>query len=187
MFKKWLTPSKKTDVEETAIKLYTIAVKQARQEYFYAEWRVPDTVDGRFDMIVLHLFLMQYCLIRHNNQISMQLSQKIFDVMFWDMDQNLREMGVGDMGIPKRIKNMMLAFNGRLHSYDAAAQKGVDDLMAAIYRNLFREDPNVVLESVRPLAAYCLVQLAYLQSLRVDLWHSGSVGFETGLDIARAA
>jgi len=177
----------KPSLQSTAILLYTQAVTQARRDFFYAKWGIPDTVDGRFDLIVLHLFLMQHCLLRHQDDRSTQLSQKIFDVLFWDMDQNLREMGVGDMGVPKRIKSMMLAFNGRMHAYDAAVNSGADALAAALYRNVYRENPQLPESVARPLANYCLAQIAHLRRIDVKQWHTGNVSYLNDAPLSAAA
>ncbi|MDH5722107.1 MAG: hypothetical protein OEY94_02145, partial [Alphaproteobacteria bacterium] len=86
--------------------------------YFYLEMNVPDNFDGRFDFLLLNIFIILYKYYDHENY--KEISQHLFDITFKDLDLSLREMGVGDMGIPKHMRRMMKAFNGRMHNYMAA-------------------------------------------------------------------
>ena len=116
--------------------LYAKAVAQARQPVFYDRGAVPDSVDGRFDLLVLHMFLLLHRLGAEGAE-GRKLAQKLFDLMFADMDRSLREMGVSDMSVGKRVKEMARAFYGRLDAYE----KGLGDaagLEAALARNLYR-------------------------------------------------
>lgn len=113
--------------------LYRTCIAQARLPVFYDALRVPDTVDGRFDMLLLHVYLV----VRRLNDTPDQ-AQQLFDLMFTDMDRNLREMGVSDISVAKKIKPMFQAFYGRGHVYDEALA-AVDDaaLAAALNRNIY--------------------------------------------------
>jgi len=112
--------------------LYAACVTQARAPEFYRVLGVPDTVDGRFDNLVLHVVLVMRRLGGEE-----ELKQQLFDLMFADMDQSLREMGVGDMGIGKRIKPMIAAFYGRMQAYDSALTNADEALANALSRNLY--------------------------------------------------
>lgn len=116
-----LTWFKKTPNPQFAMaeSLYVAIVAQARTPIFYARLHVPDTVDGRFDMILLHAFMVMLCL-RDGNDESRQLSQALYDVMFVDMDRAVREMGIGDLSVRKHIRRMMKAYNGRMAAYESA-------------------------------------------------------------------
>ena len=93
-------------------------VAQARLPCFYRDYAVADTVNGRFDLIVLHLALV---LDRLAQDPALQsLGQGIFDRFCQDMDHNLREMGVGDLKVPKQMRHMGEAFYGRSQAYRAA-------------------------------------------------------------------
>ncbi len=120
--------------EGPARTLYSQIVAQARQAEFYAACGVPDTLDGRFEMVVLHTFLVLHQLKRLDEE---SLGQALFDTMFMDMDENLREIGVGDLSVGKRVKQMVSAFYGRVAAYEAGldAKEGV--LEAALERNLY--------------------------------------------------
>ena len=124
--------------ERTGFELYTAAVAAARNPYFYAELGVPDTLDGRFDLVGLFAAL----LIRRLRTIpppGQAVAQAVFDAMFSDMDTNLRELGVGDMTVARNVRAMWEAFHGRATAYETA----IDDsdpaaLEEALARNVWR-------------------------------------------------
>ena len=107
----------KSPTQRNADALYVRAVKQARQPKFYADMGVPDNVDGRFDMIALHVFLILRRL-KQENARSQATAQALLDAMFTDMDRGLRELGAGDLGVGRRVKVMAKAFYGRVAAYD---------------------------------------------------------------------
>lgn len=119
-----------------ARQLYDRAVTQARQPGFYRDLGVPDTVDGRFDAIVLHVVLIMRRL-RREGAAGAELEQALFDVMMEDMDRSLREMGVGDLAVGRRIKTMARAFYGRFAAYEKALTAADGSLGAALGRNLY--------------------------------------------------
>lgn len=127
---------------EAAHDLYNAVVAQSRQPAFYTRLGVPDTLDGRFDMIVLHAFLILYRLKRESGKPVQTLSQALFDLMFADMDHNLREMGVGDLSVGKKVKQMAGAFMGRIAVYEEGLAAQSDVLERALTRNLYRRDPD---------------------------------------------
>lgn len=129
--------------EAAADSLYRTIVRQARQPSFYVACGVEDTPDGRWDLIAAHAALVLRRLRRQSAQTS-ELAQALFDLMFADMDQNLREMGVGDLAVGKRIKAMAKAFYGRLAAYDQGlTERDGEALRAALRRNLYRKmDPT---------------------------------------------
>ncbi len=131
--------------ERAGYALYGSAVQAARDPYLYTALGVPDTLDGRFDMVGLHVFLL-IDRLREAPEPGPLLSQAVFDAMFADMDFNLREMGVGDMSVGKRNKEMWEAFHGRARAYEAALAPengaengdGDDPLTEALRRNVWR-------------------------------------------------
>src|ERR1700686_3698749 len=103
---------------DTISALYGMIVAQARMPYFYREYAVADTVNGRFDLIVLHLALV---LDRLAQDPALQtLGQGVFDRFCQDMDDNLREMGIADLKVPKEMRRMGEAYYGRSQAYRAA-------------------------------------------------------------------
>lgn len=122
--------------DPAAASLYHACMAQARREEFYRLWGVPDTVDGRFDLLVLHVFLV---LRRMGGEA--EAKQRLFDLMFADMDRSLREMGVGDMGMARRMKAMISAFYGRAQAYENALAAGGEALAEVLARNLYGKTP----------------------------------------------
>lgn len=124
---------------DTISALYGAIVAQARQPAFYRDYDVPDTLDGRFELILLHLFLVLRRL--DGEQAGRETGQRVFDLFCRDMDQNLREMGIGDLKVPKEMRRIGEAFYGRAQAYEAAvtsADPGA--LPAALGRNIFGTD-----------------------------------------------
>ena len=126
---------------DTISTLYGMIVAQARLPCFYRDYAVADTVNGRFDLIVLHLALV---LDRLAQDPALQsLGQGIFDRFCQDMDHNLREMGVGDLKVPKEMRRMGEAFYGRAQAYRAAlgGRRTIGPLVEALERNIYGGSP----------------------------------------------
>ncbi len=117
--------------------LYTAIVTQARQAQFYQNLGVPDSLDGRFDLIVLHLHLVARKLLASGDQ-GKEIEQGLLTLFFADMDRSLREMGVGDLSVGKKIRNMAEAYYGRASAYDEALKsESVQPLQDAVVRNVY--------------------------------------------------
>ncbi|MCS3760058.1 cytochrome b pre-mRNA-processing protein 3 [Bradyrhizobium centrosematis] len=110
---------------------------------------MPDTVNGRFDLLLLHLWLLLRRL--RTVQSATELSQALFDRFCEDMDDNLREMGIGDQTVPKRMRAFGEAFYGRVQAYDQAIEAGGEALAEAICKNILN---GTGLDQARLLAAY---------------------------------
>ncbi len=128
--------------------LYGAIVAQARKPAFYTGYGVPDTLEGRFDLIVLHLVLVlaQIGAIvgqdreQQIDRAERAIGQRLFDAFCRDLDDNLREMGVGDLAVPKRMRGFGEAFYGRQTAYLAAlAAPDRRELENALARNIFSE------------------------------------------------
>jgi cytochrome b pre-mRNA-processing protein 3 len=116
--------------------LYGMIVAQARRPVFYSEYAVPDAVNGRFDLLLAHLALLVDRLMRE--EAGYQAGQALFDLFCADMDDNLREMGIGDLSVPKHMKRVGEAFYGRAQAYrDALAEDGDAALVEALTRNVY--------------------------------------------------
>jgi cytochrome b pre-mRNA-processing protein 3 len=128
---------RRTPTADSIASLYGMIVAQARMPVFYRDYGVPDTVDGRFEMVVLHTVLVLRRLDAEPDGVR-QLGQGLFDHFCRDMDASLREMGIGDLGVPREMQRMGEAFYGRKAAYDAALA-GSDDatLAATLARNIF--------------------------------------------------
>jgi cytochrome b pre-mRNA-processing protein 3 len=165
--------------------LYFQAVEQARQPFFYTDLNVPDTVDGRFDMIATHVFLILHRL-KAGGDRTQTTSQALFDAMFSDMDRGLREMGAGDLGVGRRVKTMANAFYGRVAAYDQGLEPGDTSLTDAVLRNVFRSDEKER-EAAKRFAAYISAQSAALSAQDLDSLLAGNVDFVTIAEVGRGA
>jgi cytochrome b pre-mRNA-processing protein 3 len=117
--------------------VYGAIVAAARHPRPYAEWGVPDTVDGRYDMIVLHAVAVLDRL-SGEGEAARSFAQGLTDEVFADMDRSLREMGVGDLSVGKKVRRMAEVFYGRARAYQAALQaQDAGGLAEAVYRNVF--------------------------------------------------
>ena len=116
--------------------LYGACVVQARQPVFYADLHAPDTVYGRFDLLIVHVLLVIQRLHKHPDE-----TQQLFDILFADMDKNLREMGVSDISIAKKMKPLLSAFYGRAKVYEQALAKTDETLADALRRNIYGDSP----------------------------------------------
>lgn len=137
-------------------RIYGDIVAAARQPSFYADMQVPDTPLGRFEMISIHLFL----LFRRARTVEKaeldDLVQEITDEFFKDVDHSLRELGIGDMGVPKRMKKLARMFYGRCNSYGDALEAGDSETLASALARNIRPDlgQDETWQGAPALAAY---------------------------------
>jgi cytochrome b pre-mRNA-processing protein 3 len=166
--------------------LYGAIVAQARLPSFYLTYGVADTVEGRFDMIVLHLVLLFRRLAREP-ELSRSLGQGVFDRFCRDMDHNLREMGVGDLSVPKHMRRLAEAFYGRAGAYEQALASADDGLLtAALARNVF-SDPGSEADEALRLANYVREAERHLDRSDASSFTEGALGFPDPDGVAIAA
>ncbi len=109
----------------------------ARAPVFFTSLGVPDTFDGRFEMVALHLHLLLVRL-RRDGEAATNYSQGVFDIITGHFDEALRETGVGDMSVGKRVKAMTQALYGRLSAYNAGFNaETADEMQGALRRNVY--------------------------------------------------
>jgi cytochrome b pre-mRNA-processing protein 3 len=130
--------------------LYGMIVAQARREAFYREYGVADTIDGRFELVVLHLALVLRRLAGEDEKTRTK-GQALFDLFCQDMDRNLREIGIGDLKVPLEMRRIGAAFYGRAKAYEAALMGGEAVLADALERNVYAGAPG---RPAARLAAY---------------------------------
>lgn len=163
--------------ERPGHELYCRAVAAARDPFFYTELAVPDTLDGRFDLVGLYAFLV----IRRLQAApppGPAVAQAVFDAMFADMDLNLREMGVSDLSVGKRVKQMWEAFHGRAAAYQSAMLAGdAEALAAALGRNVWRGTAMAEPARAASLARLALAQDAHLAGQAPASLLRGEVNF----------
>jgi cytochrome b pre-mRNA-processing protein 3 len=169
---------RKNTATEPVYAVYSAIVAQSRQPRFYADWHVPDTVTGRFDMISLHMALL-FRRLRSEPGAGKDFSQAVFDLFFKDMDRSLREMGVGDLGVPKRIQKMGNVFFGLLAALsDAMDRNDPAALQAVLSRNVFADSQEA---EVSAMAEYLLRQDAAIASQPAAAITSGTIEFVSPL------
>jgi cytochrome b pre-mRNA-processing protein 3 len=139
MIFRWFVP---TSRDKSIACLYGAIVAQARQPAFYQAYRVPDTVNGRLEMIMLHAILVLRQL-QGGTTRSREIGQRLFDRFCCDMDDSLREMGVGDLAVPRKMRRIGEAFYGRQSAYGRALAAAHDGQLAALLaRNVFAGSPE---------------------------------------------
>ena len=119
-----------TNPSRTASEIYGPIVASARQPTFFAAWGVPDTTEGRFEMLVLHVVLV----MRRLEQVGAAgrtLSRALAETFITDMDDNMREIGIGDLAVPRKIKRAAAALMDRHRDYGAALAEGDCEALAA--------------------------------------------------------
>ncbi|MEM8936734.1 MAG: ubiquinol-cytochrome C chaperone family protein [Pseudomonadota bacterium] len=132
---------KRNAAETAGEALYAAIVEQARTPKFYAEWGVPDTTMGRFEMVALHAFLVIRRLSA-GDRAAKKVSQNLLDAMFRNLDHTLRELGVGDLSVAKKMRNLAENFYGRSAAYEDALKEDDDGkLQEALMRNVYTGMP----------------------------------------------
>ena len=180
---RWLKRSPRAD---TIQGLYGAIVAQGRRPAFYADYGVADTPAGRFEMILLHLILFVRRLRRESAPIR-ALGQGVFDLFCRDMDHSFREMGIGDLAVPKHMRRVAEAFYGRAAAYDEAiAGSDEEQLATVLARNVFPEsvDPSA---GARRLARYVRGAIEALEREEADAFAQAHVRFPDPAVIAAPA
>ena len=124
--------------DEAVARIYELIVAQSRRPEFYRDLGVADTLDGRFDMLTLHAMLILRRFKSEPDRTA-KTGQDLFDHMFFDMDRSLREIGVGDLSVGKRVKQMSSAFLGRVVAYEQGFADPGGGLEDALIRNVYRD------------------------------------------------
>ena len=171
---------------QPAERIYQSVLAASRQPELYVEFEIPDNLDSRFDMLCLHISLVMLRLRQLPEDIHKPLNQDLFDRFFADMDFTLREMGVGDLGVGKRVRKMSEAFMGRLTAYDDALAAGdAEALCLAVARNLRRSETACAADT--RMASYMMGKHQHLAQLPDASLQDGEVDFVTVLALGRQA
>ena len=160
--------------ERPAERLYQSILQASRQPQLYAEFEVRDHLDSRFDMLCLHISLLMGRLRMLPEDVHKPLNQELFDRFFADMDFTLREMGVGDLGVGKRVRKMSEAFMGRLLAYTKSLERNdKTELALVLARNIRRShDCN---DADRRMADYVLESRDRLSAVSDNEMQAGTV------------
>jgi cytochrome b pre-mRNA-processing protein 3 len=166
-----------------ATALYGAIVTQARAPELYAGLGVPDTVSGRFEMVVLHAVLV-IGRLRAGGTVEAAAGQGVFDLFCSDMDRSLRELGIGDLGVPKKMRQVGEAFYGRARTYEECiGQRDENALAAALRRNVLKgasDDATALM-----LARYALAAADELAAISPAALVAGPVPFPDPGELAR--
>jgi cytochrome b pre-mRNA-processing protein 3 len=178
MFSRFFGPSRRTNRAVTDA-LYEEIVAAARQPLFYAAYNVPDTPLGRFEMLSLHLLLVLHRL-RAEEGAAKEIAQELADEFFLDVDHSLRELGIGDHGIPRRVKKLGRMFYGRAAAYGAALDEDDRAALAASLQRNVRPEAESWPEAER-LADYTLAAWRHAATTGAEAFSSGTFRFERPL------
>jgi cytochrome b pre-mRNA-processing protein 3 len=179
-----LSAFRRSDQDRNIHSLYGAIVAQARLPAFYIHYGVPDSVEGRFELLVLHLVLVLRRLADREAVAAggpslgpgSAIGQRLFDVFCRDLDDNLREMGVGDLAVPRRMRQFGEAFYGRQAAYGAALDAAdPQELEKALARNILGEGDAG--EKAAPLARYMRAAAAQLDAQREETLIAGRANF----------
>ncbi len=148
--------------------LYGVVVARARDAVLFHHYSIPDTLDGRFEALIMHLYVL-HARLKDENLQARKISQRVFDLFIDDMDAALREAGVGDQVVPKRIAKMTQVFYGRTGAYEdaLASSNPIEELTAVIDRNLFptKRAPELAKE----IAIYFYAQVEDLGNKNLEM------------------
>jgi len=174
---------RRTPLETTIDGLYGTIVAQARLPIFYTDYGVPDTVEGRFEMLVLHQALAARRIARET--ATSQLGPVLFDRFCRDLDHNLREMGVGDLTVPKRMRVFGEAYFGRARAYDQALSARDHEACAqALARNVY--GAAIASAGARRLARYMEEAARQLDAVQPSAFAAGLLRFPDPMAIPSA-
>ena len=156
-FKRWFGPN---PAVQKGRSLYAAAVAQARNPSFYRDLAVPDTTEGRFELYSLHVVLLLHRL-KGQDPLSQDIGQALFAAYVQALDSALREMGVGDLSMAKKMRKLGEAFYGRIKAYDSAliALPNLAELESVIGRTLYADVKDA------PIALICQYAVAGVADL----------------------
>ncbi|WP_275791069.1 ubiquinol-cytochrome C chaperone family protein [Pararhizobium gei] len=153
---------------------YDLLTRAARRPLFYTELEVPDTVMGRFEMLSATLILY-FRRTRSAGRAGQEIAQEIIDAFFEDVDHSIRELGIGDVSVPKKMKKLASMFYGRLESYAAALDRQDAGELAAALRRNFHPNAGGPSPSMQGLATYMLHAEAALAEKAEDVVETGRI------------
>ena len=157
---------KNNKIKKTSFLIYKKIVLHSRNKIFYTDLKIPDTLDGRFDLIVLHFYFIHSVLfkkeIKKNN-----IYNQLLDIMYKDFDSNLREIGVGDLSVGKKVYQMSEAVAGRVNAYNKSKAKK-ELLYETISRNIYGLKKNIDKKTKSIMVEYFLINLKNIKTKNLD-------------------
>ena len=170
-------PFRRQPLRDAADRAYGAIVGQARLPEFFTALGVPDTLDGRFELICLHAFLLLRRL-KTEGATAASLGQQIVDTMFADFDRSLREIGTGDLSVGRQVKRMAEAFYGRIRAYEDGLAGDDEALRAALQRNVYGTASATPVQLTR-IAAYLRDETEDLAAQPASSLLAGEIAFRT--------
>jgi len=161
-----------------ARELYRSIVAQSRRLEFFVEFGVPDTPTGRFEVLVLHLFLVMHRMCEEEEHA--ELARSLSEEAVLDFDRNMREMGIGDLSVGRKVKSLAEGMYGRFGAYMDGLEGGDAELSEALRRNLFSETTPSE-EVVTAIVTYVKQETLTLSSQSSSIWQDGLVKFGSPL------
>jgi cytochrome b pre-mRNA-processing protein 3 len=162
-----------------ACELYRSIVEQSRRQEFFVEYGVPDTPTGRFEVLVLHLFIVMHRM-REEDGLA-ELARSLSEEAILDFDCNMREMGIGDLSVGRKVKSLAEGMYGRFGAYTDGLQNGDVELSEALRRNLFSETTPRE-EVVTTIVMYVKKETLAFKDKPPSIWHEGHVDFGSPLE-----
>ena len=168
---------KNNKIKNSSYLIYKKIVLRSRNKVFYTYLKVPDTIDGRFDLIVLHFFFVHSVLFK--KEVSKNsIYNYLLDIMYKDFDSNLREIGVGDLSVGKKIYQMSEAVAGRVNAYNKSKDKK-ELLYKTISRNIYGSKKNIDKKTKQIMVDYFLINLKNIKSKNLgDIKENSDIFFD---------
>lgn len=156
--------------------LYGAVMARARQPLFFEKLRLPDTFESRFELLALHMFLV-LARLKWEGTAARELMRALTEYMVDDLDRAMREMGIGDVGVAKRMKKLVSGFYGRVLAYEKALRaEDEKEILRALDRNLFAA-MDTDLPRLYTMRAYLLEQQAALAARPLAAFLEGEAVF----------
>ena len=175
---------KKRQERALADRIYSQIVDGSRQTAFFTDFGVPDTLDGRFEMLSLHMFIVLNGL-SDGADAEVRLAQHVMESFVRDMDASLRDLGVSDLRVPKRMKTLYGSFGGRIAGYRLARREGQDALHTALARNIYSDGGDEAI--VVGLGQYVSDALAIVEKTPREELMRGKIDFPDANQYCSAA
>ena len=158
---------KNKEIVKLAVNLYRLIVKQSRKSEFYLSLKVPDTIDGRFELIILHFFLLERTFDKKIKKDQL-IYKELLEIMYKDFDMSLREIGVGDLSVGKKIYQMTEAFSGRLFAYRKFNnKKNFSSMGTTIKRNIYGTVNNIDEKYVEIIKSYITDSMEHIDKSKI--------------------
>ncbi|MFK5978863.1 MAG: ubiquinol-cytochrome C chaperone family protein [Rhizobiaceae bacterium] len=155
--------------------LYGMVVAQARLPAFFTDYEFPDTVMGRFDVLILHLFLICHRLGLEGQAKADNLSQEVFDCFVENLETALRELGIGDSSVPKKKKKLVRSFYGSVEDFNGPLKQRDQLLLATAINKRFFDNGSSNVSA--QLAQYCCATSDQLAQSEIDTFYQGELSW----------